>query len=212
MAPSVVRFLESIHVDDFFSAGRLRLRRFADFRKADDPARRDTMEGRPLMQLTSEGMHSSIVATNPGDAYVLCATATPTAHVAKAFGTDTGIAIHDPERFAEAIGRSLPCVSFRHGPCTYADDLLVQRHADLPPFTPEAPGFDVEGWSDSFGAAIAREAVDTYFRKHLIYKNQAEYRFVWFASPALGDPFFAIAPAATAFCSRFRLVPSHSGS
>ena len=207
--PYVYRYMPKIHVDEFFTRGRLRLSSFSAFSKHQDEQRLDTQEGRGIVVNTDtqgEGQTLYAVLGQGHDAYVLCGSMRYEAALADAFGADSGFRINDPTSFGCAIANVLP--GFRtglEGPCHYVGRNTVTRAAgkidfDSMKIDPNRRELDM---GKMFSAVFGLAGDDLFFIKNERFGHQAEYRLLWAMSNKIADFIDIECPGAAEFCTPF---------
>lgn len=200
--PAVVRYLESQFVDEFFTAGKLRLTSFAAFRAYEDEQAGDPHEGRTYQEVTGPNHHGVVLAVNGAANYVLCGSTVDSDAMADLWGRDAGIHILDTVGFAQAVAQRIPGFLFgMEGPCTYVNDLtLIIRDDRI--FVPPTEQ-DADAWAARMDAEIAERSKESFFRKRLKYSPQSEYRFVWIGTGDERSHLMIECPEARQFCQRW---------
>lgn len=215
--PHVVRYLEPKYVDEFFELGRLRISTCKKFWDHKDEERGDEHES----LIRASGVHGdggkfngSVVAST--DCIVLSTSCVEDLEEGAKLssGYTSAIRIIDPINFAMQIARAIPGYNGAfQSQCIYRDS----RHLELEDFAQHFPSSTPP--SDE-AAAIAhvkrlneylgsRVTCDALLRKGLKYRNQNEYRFVWFTPEAEGKEFLdVVALDARQFCRRVTTTPA----
>lgn len=198
--PLLTRQMKAEFVDAFFLDGTLRLSSFEVFRNHPDEVRRDSQEGRIVMQIEAPNGKTSILGTNGQEAYIMCAST-----IAAALPADGSVAafrILDTLGFANAISSQIPgFLGGTEGLCSYRDNTML-RKKDSKPIAPPPAGADPEKWFEEEQRHMGRHSIDAFFVKQNRFSHEAEYRFIWFASGPHRDYLDIKCPAALQFCER----------
>lgn len=188
------------YVEAFFRDGTLRLSSFEVFRQHPDELRRDTQEGRVVMEIEAPNGKTSVLGTNGQEAYVMCASTVETALPSD--GTISAFRILDTLGFANAISGQIPgFVGGTEGLCSYRDNTMLRKR-DSRPIAPPPEGSDPEKWFHEQERFIGKHAIDAFFVKESRFSHEAEYRFIWFASGSHNRYLDIKCPAALQFCER----------
>jgi hypothetical protein len=187
-------------VDAFFTDGTLRLSSFEVFRKHPDELRRDSQEGRIVMEIEAPNGKTSILGTNGQEAYVMCASTVET--TLPSDGSVAAFRILDTLGFANAISGQIPgFLGGTEGLCSYRDNTMLKKR-DSRPIASPPDGVDPEKWFEEQQHYIGKHSIDAFFIKESRFSHEAEYRFIWFASGIHKDYLDIKCPAALQFCER----------
>jgi len=188
------------YVDAFFSDGSLRLSSFEVFRKHPDELRRDTQEGKVVMEIDAPNGKTSILGLNGQEAYVMCASTVESSLPED--GSVSAFRILDTLGFASAISSQiLGFLGGTEGLCSYRDNTMLKKRDSRPISVPEARG-DATKWFEEQQRYIGEQTVDAFFVKESRFSHEAEYRFIWFASGTRREYLDIKCPAALQFCER----------
>lgn len=201
--PTVVRYLETKYVDEFFNEGKIRISSFKKFRKYKDEEKGDVFEGRVSMGIEAPNGRYAIAAINGQEAYVLSASTVESNNMKANFQADSGFQIINTLAFADCISRQIPGFDrSTQGFCLYRDSILLQKKTNIPIKPPEPHG-NMEEWAAENDRFISEQSVDAYFIKLSKYSHQGEYRFIWFAQGKEEKEHIDLyCPEATKFCER----------
>lgn len=216
--PYVYRYLDKKYVDQFFDRGTLRLSSYDAFSKHIDEERNDSSEGWvSFINTSTTGKGQTIAAriAKGHESYILCGASVYTAELAKTFGVDSGFRINDPTGFAAEIARHIPVFTGgTEGACIYLPNKMVVRNIGEVDIEKIKDDNDPTKFSvDKMAALISTLAGDDpYFTKHVRYRNQLEYRLLWFTDAPMQTYIDVECPAALKFCTRFEdLYAENSG-
>jgi len=206
ITPSVIRYLENVHVDAFFEKGSLRLSTFKRFRQYPCEQRGDLGEGRIAMEIKNQISHHTMVAVNGQESYILCGSTIQSIDVMKKFdGAECGINIKNPISFADAVARKISgFVGGFQGACMYTDDRTVRRNnvSDMK-FPPPDNEPKMEKWVEEYEKYLVQQnANESFLLKSMRHADQFEYRFVWFADGFEEDYIDIQCPEAIQFCEK----------
>lgn len=198
--PMLTRQMKTEYVDAFFQDGTLRLSSFDVFRRHPDELRRDTQEGRIVMEIEAPNGKTSVLGTNGQEAYVMCASTVETALLSD--GSVSAFRILDTLGFANAIsGQIQGFLGGTEGLCSYRDNTVLKKR-DSRPISPPPEGANPEKWFEEQKRYIGMHSIDAFFVKESRFSHEAEYRFIWFASGARREYLDIKCPAAIQFCER----------
>lgn len=202
------RFLEQQYVDDFFNHGKIRLSSFLKFRQHSDEIRGDNTEGGGLYLANYKpevgiGHHFSAYMTTGRNAYILCSSLINKKDTFGDCNYDSGFLINDIFGFAIELGRAIPFLTGGiQGQCFYIDPPIIP--IDLGQFNIDSLTLqEVQIKQNSFFEKINQDN-EIFFIKRLKYKEQEEYRVIWFAdeSNKSFDHIDIICPNAIKYCSK----------
>lgn len=198
--PLLTRQMKAEFVDDFFNDGTLRLSSFEVFRRHPDELRRDSQEGRIVMEIEAPNGKTSILGINGQESYVMCASTIET--TLPSDGSVAAFRILDTLGFANAISGQIPgFLGGTEGLCSYRDNTMLKKR-DSRPIVPPPDGVDPEKWFEEQQHHIGKHSIDAFFIKESRFSHEAEYRFIWFASGTHKDYLDIKCPAALQFCER----------
>jgi hypothetical protein len=205
--PTVYRFLDSQHVDEFFADGTLQLSSFDHFRKHPDEQRIDPMEGKLwFFSRNREGNGQTVGARARcgGSAYVLCGMTRHDRQSGSQFG-NSYIRINHPTEFGCAVANAIPgVIDGMEGFCLYQERRVIERDLGVLDLSSSVvDGKPNRAWFDRVGRA-ATEAMGhlPYFLKEVSFAPQLEYRFVWLTNQAVTGTIKVRVPEARRFCSQ----------
>lgn len=198
--PLLTRQMKTEYVEAFFQDGTLRLSSFEVFRKHPDELRRDSQEGKIVMEIEAPNGKTSIIGANGQEAYVMCASTVETALPDD--GSISAFRILDTVSFANAISGQIPgFLGGTEGLCSYRDNTMLRKR-DSRPISPPQEAADAERWFEEQQRYIGGHSIDAFFVKESRFSHEAEYRFIWFASGAHKEYLDIKCPAAVQFCER----------
>lgn len=209
--------MDGQYVDEFFHSGRLMLTSYARCIAHESDVRRDANEGK-LNFLVKRGDNAIAGIQRAGaHRYMLCTSTQEGPSLMRRFGVDSYFAIHDVEKFSQAVAAQIPdFVDAVAGQCEYVEERSISQENSLSD-PPDEPVLDmskigvvdgyVEEFFDSYKRSLARRvAVATgdraYFMKEERFAEEAEFRFVWRTQSAAEDFIFVNCPDAIEFCER----------
>jgi len=193
----LTRQLKAEFVDAFFRDGTLRLSSFEVFRRHPDELRRDPQEGLVAMEIKAPNGKTSILGANGQEAYVMSASTVET--VLPPDGSIAAFRILDTLDFANAISGQIPgFLGGTEGLCSYRDNTMLKKKDSR--IMPPPDGVDPEKWFEEQKRYIGRHTIDAFFVKESRFSQEAEYRFIWFASGSHKDYLDIKCPAALQFC------------
>lgn len=206
-----MRFIPSKFVQEFFDSGSLRLSTFPAFNGPNIPDhKRDAGEGKSFVSTEREGGRYVGITFVAPKVLVLCASMIDTPEQAKRLSDDgvSGFRIRDLDRFAHAVGESLPgCHGLAHGPCNYdgrVHSSYPERVIELTEAMRHAHDATMKELMMQAFAELKSAPVEQYFAKETCHRGDAEYRFVWFMDREIREPETHVCPAARAFCEGLR--------
>lgn len=200
--PCVFRMMEKKYVDLFFETGDLMLSSFSRFSQHEDEERKDD-EGWNIIRVIAPNTMIWAVTGHGSDAYVLCGTSIkPDSEMLDRWKVDAAIQIFDTTAFAVEVARHIPGLTQGfEGYCYYSQGPIETKISDIQmeyfKNHPEDQHLDMNRLA-GFGLNVAGQAV--YFRKHLKYRHQMEYRWVWLTSQKAEDTLIIRVPRAREFC------------
>jgi hypothetical protein len=210
--------MDKLHVDEFFDTGRLRLSSFKHFAQLPDEAGRDKNEGKhPFWVSSTQGSIWAFGMWGRKDAYVLCSSRKADAPLQK-FGNAAFI-ITDPTAFGLAIARKLKTFKAgMEGSCSYDTNVFSPEGKEENVFWVDAGDhsplvhtnngansvIDAEA---SFRNASRHLNGAMFFHKHSRYRDELEYRWLWFIRDEAEEFTFVNIPEALQWCER---LPDHS--
>ena len=196
--PTVFRYMAPQYVDDFFERGALRIASASTFQQHPHEVLRDTNEGQAIV----EGKVDNLIIMNMmklPPCYILCGSTLHSKAKAEEFGNTTGIAIKNSVEFAGLISTKIPGFSGgRQGGCIYTEGDAVEKAPEI-----------FQGYHDdlmkhgriSLAPQSGVYTDDLHLRKRSKYRDDYEYRMVWFSNTDL--PYIDIeVPEAIPLCQR----------
>lgn len=212
----VFRYMDNVHIDEFFNSGRLMLTSYARCVAHESEVRRDANEGK-LNFLAKRGDEVIAGIQRVGaHSYMLCASKQEGRSLMHRFGVNSYFAIRDIDGFSRAVSSRIPrFVDACTGQCEYVEERSIVREHQAPSF--DEPVLDtskigvVAGYAEEFfhtyNRAITRrvDAVTgerAYFIKEARYAEEAEFRFVWRTQSTAEASIFVECPEAVEFCER----------
>jgi hypothetical protein len=204
--PTVIRYLDTEHVDAFFETGELQLSSFAKFAKHRDEQRSDRSEGTNIITCATEDGKTLFAVTKHGfDSYILCGSTIESPQLQRQFGYTSYFRILDTTSFGVAVASVIP--GFKGGIealCIYQDERIIEKQA--PSFTENVADLDKKGepieMNTLFSYISNAAGMDVVLVKHNKYSQQSEYRFIWATNAELGETLTVHAPNARRFCER----------
>lgn len=197
--PIVTRVMKKPYIDAFFEDGSLRISSFDVFRKHSDEKRRDGQEGTSAMEIGEPNGTLSILGVNAQETYLLCGShlEIPLCDLDNGYGQ---LRILDTVAFANAISRQIPgFVGGVEGSCIYRSSSLIRKKGNRP-IAPPTEGENAEKWFKEQNRYVGSQTIDSLFLKDIRFKEELEYRLVWFAEGSR-RPFIEIkSPAAREVC------------
>lgn len=201
LQPVVYRHLGRQWVRSFFEKGELQLKSFAAFREHDDESRLDAYEGKGHFEYQDEGVYTFARGEVANNAYILCGSTSNHDDIAAHFSTDAYIIIEQTMAFAAAVSRHIPgFVHGSEGPCLYMQGSTLQR-------MPWAADARAAANSGEISRDQLRYGIETRlgpylpYLKHSQFRNQLEYRMVWYAECESERSVTIRVPEARKFCT-----------
>lgn len=204
--PPVYRYLLKRYVDEFFSSGKLRLSAFSEFAKHIDEQRRDTDEGRIIVNIPIPRKQVAVRARGGAGrkAYILSTSVRGDIELMRVFHTDSYFKINDVIAFSEAIAsKILGCTGAMVGYCKYVSQREIQREMGM--LAEKAVETSPEGKMDRnrirtlVGQALYPDALFVKLRR---YSHQQEFRLIWQVSHEVHEPLYVECREAVQFCQR----------
>lgn len=204
--PPVYRYLPKRYVDEFFCGGKLRLSAFSEFAKHMDEQRRDTEEGRIIVEIPIPSKQLAVRARGGAgrNAYILSTSVRGDVELMEVFDTDSYFKINNVIAFSEAISsKILGCTGAIVGYCRYASQREIQREMGM--LAEKAVETSPEGKMNRqrirtlVGQALYPDAL---FIKLSRYRHQQEFRLIWKASHEVHEPLYVECREAVQFCQR----------
>lgn len=228
--PTLFRYMDKKHVDDFFKDGSIRISSFDQFRKHKDEQRLDKGEGRIMLAhnlpAANEGKGQAVNAWVLYDkkAYILSTSIKFDKKLMKSFNTDSYLRIHDSTNFGMEIAKKIPGLTAAfEGFCLYQTNKILRQdlHIDLKQFQkqPDKKVDDLKKIKPLPGlpdGQIDNEEYDIeklqrflvnnaqhypLFMKDKSFIDQVEYRFVWLTNIEPVDFIDIKIPEAIRHCS-----------
>ena len=204
--PSLTRYIEEEWVDDFLKNGNLGLSSFKAFRAHPDEFQGDKHEGGINMEIkTPSGTHRH-VGRNVQKAFVLCTSTVEGLDSAASFDSSYGFRINNSTAFANAISRQIPgFIGGAEGLCCYSQSDSID--ISIPDFIRSPVHSDKSGKCldqefEDYDKRISTYLRESFFRKHISYADQHEYRFVWFTNGFEQDYLDICSQEAVQFCEK----------
>ncbi len=122
----------------------------------------------------------SILGVNAQETYILCGShlETPLCDLDDGYGQ---LRILDTVAFANAISRQIPGFGAGiEGSCIYRSNSLIRKKGNRP-ISPPTEGQNVEKWFKEQNEYVGSQIIDSLFLKDVTFKEELEYRLVWFA-------------------------------
>lgn len=203
--PMVFRYMNTEFVDEFFATGKLRLSSFKKFHQHEDEQRGDKSEGNNMIHARAGDLSSVSVESTGSNAFVLCTALLLDDELMKDFESNDCLIIENPIAFINCVASKVP--EFQRtlfGPCMYQSNKIIQ--SQVTPFKLE--DLQIEGGIDAtelFKISQKAGGDHVYFAKKSEFKNQHEYRFLWFSMlDDIPDELFVEIPEAREFCRRIQ--------
>lgn len=202
----VYRYLPKRYVDEFFSSGKLRLSAFSEFAKHIDEQRRDTEEGRIIVEIPVPSKQVAVRARGGAgrNAYILSTSVRGDIELMQVFHTDSYFKINNVVAFREAIAsKILGCRRTIVGYCKYASQREIQR--EMGKLAEKAVERNSEGKMERDRIMTLVSQVlfpDALFVKLKRYSHQQEFRLIWQVSHEVHEPLYVECPEAVQFCQR----------
>ena len=210
--PVLYRYIPTDYIDAFFRDGSLRLTTYDHCKGLEDPARRDTKDGKRNYLLAHGNMAMAGIQGVGRKSYLLC---TSMRADVKHFDVRSYFKVADPLGFAVAVARSVPKFqNGRLGMCLYKDDTSLSGLSDRP-LTPNL--YEIIRTQDRHGIEKALNEMnqfhadlldkalgaETYFVKAKVpFEEDAEFRFVFTCDEEVTGPIIVSCPDAIKFCTR----------
>lgn len=208
--PPMYRMLPDHLVKAFYETGALRLSSFTKFHQHTDEQRFDAEEG--MGRILHDGHlpdgRATFISANTfygKNAYVLCGSMADTAELARDFGTDNRIAIHNTTGFACAVSSRIPGFqSGSEGPCIYTHGRLIKANlGDLSPLITDPP---------PTAARVSQFLTERlgslpYYVKVPKFIPQLEYRLIWLTHYEVDGHLDIVVPHAKEYCAPYSPNP-----
>lgn len=183
LPPKLVRFIPLQYVDALFEKGEIMLSSFNKCKELEDTNRRDELEGRATVKISSDYSSMIIESGIGGNPLLLCSSlfqANPE-EVNCGGKYDAGFIIHNPNlliiKIIEGLNRQGIIVKrVMFGPCHYSDRVIERHESDLPNFVTGPSTLDFERL---FQYQVQKCGLDIFFEKEINFEKEKEWRFVF---------------------------------
>jgi hypothetical protein len=197
-------------VNNFFSSGELFISCFNEFKKHPNESLRDESEGHFTIAGESQAGHSNVYIGDSGvNAYVLSTAYYITEKLRKDYsGASVAIKINNPTFFALEISRKLPSVSNGiEGFCDYKKSKvqLLEKHS-IKNSILQNHNFK----NDPESPQMLEEILEgkELFEKEMRFKEEGEYRLIWFSDKPITEFKIISCPEAIQHCEKIGLEKS----
>lgn len=196
----VYRLLDNItYAEKFFSTGEIMLSSFQKFKQYPNEIQGDVGEGHGFAHSEDLEGNTHIVVYESGEnGYVMSTTKILNKEIITDFNSTCAIKINNPTMFGLELCKKIPFVSSGvEGECIYTESKITAYKNEYEKFK----GFDFER-NRVASEAVFREITSgiELFSKLNQYKNQNEYRFIWFSDYPILDTIVVKCPEASKYC------------
>jgi hypothetical protein len=189
-------------VNNFFSSGELFVSCFEEFKKHPNESLRDIGEGHFIIGGQNQNGDTNVYIGDSGvNAYVLSTTTQITEKLKKDFSiASIAIKVNNPTLFALEVARQLPSISSGvEGYCEYLHSkvqILDQQSKLNSILQNHKFANDAESHNILNEISDGREL----FAKDIKYRDESEYRFIWFSDTPVNESKLIKCPEAIKYC------------
>jgi len=214
ITPTVIRYMNRVHIEDFFQNGKLMLTTYSKCRNHEEQNRLDQNEGKGNFEIEYPSINVSGSRLVGKNSYMLCMSMIESEDLSSKFNTDSYLIIDNAILFFDAVAKALAGFEAgKLGPCGYVDSryLIKKCVDDLPDpkdMIEAAIQKDQEKLNKSFSEhqEALSKSIDSniqefpYFIKDSIFSTEAEFRMVWITSYEVNDSIIINCPEAIKYC------------
>jgi len=203
----VYRLLSSDQfVTDFFEKGILRISSLEDFKRHPNETLRDRNEGNGTVAGRKNDATTMYMYSSGTNAFVLSTTVKISESLKNEFNTCTlAIRIDEPMLFALEIAKKLPCVSSGvEGFCDYISSKFkwIEENSEKHDTFKRIDFNSNNNSENEFHNLISNNVL---FEKDLKYREENEYRLVWFSDLPVENSLMISCPEAIRYCTQIKL-------
>ena len=203
------RYLNSEHVESFFSTGELFLTSYQRCRAHEDQVRKDASEGNYTWQFQGTNQRMFVNHQSGDNSYMLCTSVSREPRLLAHFNVDSYFHIDDAGAFSLAVAKSIRGLTAAHsGAIIYVPQRKATRTLEGHEFLPAIqrnwevvqkgaggdPSKAMNDLSDELAHRVGTMTSNvSFYAKPLAYVGEMEYRMVWSTDqPALAGSWFAV--------------------